>query len=460
MRLDQLIALGRDVAAPFEIDLADGICTVSEIHRLLPGRRLAARGEHRGRDVLIKLFFGKGAHRACRRDRRGAQVLRSSGVDAPELLWETVTPQAGGFALLYEFLEGARPIAAGRSADVDAHAALAVEALARLHACGAVHRDANLDNFMVCGQRLFVVDGAAIRQERSKLDEAASLEALAAFLAEYPPAEDQRLPALLARYAGARGWPDSAARRVRLQARLQAARRRRVRRYLAKTERDCTEFRVERSWHRVCLARRSYWTEALARFVADPQAGMAGAEVIKNGGSATVFRLCLGGERVVVKRYNIKSPLHRVRRWFKHRSRIAWRNGQRLAFLGIPGARPIALIERRWGPLRAESWLLMPDCGSRDLQAEAQAGALADNLLDEVVRLFLALRGAGLRHGDTKASNFLVVDAKVRLVDLDGMRAHPGSVLDVRRFLANFDGPVLAQLHRAFVASGLIDSID
>ena len=101
MQIDlvKLIALGRDVSPPFEIALADGVCTVTEIYRLLPGRRLVARGSHRGRDVLVKLFFGKGARRACDRDRQGVEVLRSSGVDSPRLLWETVTTQPGGFAL-------------------------------------------------------------------------------------------------------------------------------------------------------------------------------------------------------------------------------------------------------------------------------------------------------------------------------------------------------------------------
>ena len=458
MQIDlvKLIALGRDVSPPFEIALADGICTVTEIYRLLPGRRLAARGSYRGRDVLVKLFFGKGARRACDRDRQGVEVLRSSGVDSPRLLWETVTTQPGGFALMFEFLKSAQPIGPGESPEVGVQAALAVGALARLHERGATHRDANLDNFMVSDAHLYVVDGAAIRQTPSTLSENASLKALAAFLAEYPPAEDHRVPGLLSRYAAERGWPEQAVRRSRLDAELTAARRRRVRRYLAKTERDCTEFHCERGWRRVCLARRSHWSGALAEFAQDPEAGLANAEIIKNGRSATVFRLRLDSEWVVVKRYNVKSALHRVRRWFKHRARIAWRNGHRLAFLGIPGAEPVALIERRWGLLRAESWLVMPDCGTLDVQAEVETGGWSEHLLERVARIFLDLKTAGLHHGDTKASNFLVQGGEVCLVDLDGMREYPGSAVDVARFLENFEGKLLAEVRLRFAAEGLI----
>ena len=456
-RLDRLIGLGRDVVPPFEIALAGGNCTVTEIHRLLPGRRLAGRGRHRGRDVFVKLFFGRGARRACERDARGAELLRSSGVDTPMLLLETTTEEPVGFALMFEFLGQAQPIGTGECPEVGERAALAVEALARLHGRGAVHRDANLDNFMAAGGRLYVVDGAAVRRMPAALNENASHKALAAFLAEYPPAEDYRAPGLLSRYAAARGWPEDAGRRWRLEDALVDARRVRVRRYLAKAERDCTEFRVEKAWGRVFLAKRSRSSATLARFARDPEARLADAEPIKNGRSATVFRLCLDGEPVVVKRYNVKSALHRVRRWFRHRARNAWRNGHRLAFLGIPGAEPIALIERRWGPLRGESWLVMPDCGPRDIRAEVEAQGWADGLLDGVVGIFRDLKVAGLRHGDTKASNFLVRDGVVRLIDLDGMRESAGSSADIARFLRNFEGKALAEVRARFAAEKLLE---
>lgn len=456
--LDKLISLGRDVVPPLEIALAGGVCTVVEIHRLLPGRRLAARGSHRGRDVFLKLFFGKGARRAFERDRRGVALLRSAGIDTPALLLETTTEQPGGFALVFEFLERARPIGTGECPEDEEHAALAVEALARLHGRGAVHRDSNLDNFMAGHGRFYVVDGAALRQTSAALGETAGLKALAAFLAEYPPAHDHRAPGLLSRYAGARGWSEDAGRRSRLKAALAEARRLRVRRYLAKTERDCTEFHVDAGWGHVVLARRSAWSRALAGFAEDPEASLAIAERIKNGRSATVFRLHLDGEPVVVKRYNVKSALHRVRRWFRHRSRIAWRNGHRLAILGIPGAEPVALVERRWGPLRAESWLVMPDCGTHDVQAEVEARGWADHLLDGVVRIFRDLKTAGLRHGDTKASNFLIQDGVVRLIDLDGLCESPRSAADIARFLRNFEGKALAEVRARLAAEGLVDS--
>lgn len=458
--LDRLIDLGSDILPPIDIALAEGTCQITEILRLLPGKRLVARASHQGREVLVKLFFGKGARRRCARDRRGVAILAAGGVNTPELLGETTTAQPGGFALLFEFLEQARPISTGDSPQAVDHAMLAVETLARLHECGATHQDPHLDNFMVSGGRLYVVDGADVRQTSSALGEPASLRTLALFLAEYPPSQDHRHPALLAGYVAERGWPEDAGRLERLRSALAAARRRRLRRYLAKTERACTEFHCERVWQWVYLAKRRRWNAALADFAKDPEAGLAGAEIVKNGRSATVFRLGLNGEKVVVKRYNIKSTLHRLRRWFKPRARHAWRNGHRLAFLGIPAADPIALFERRWGPLRAESWLVMPDYGTVDIGSEVEARGWGEALLNRVVEIFCALKAAGLYHGDTKASNFLVRAGEVRLVDLDGMREYPGSALDIVRFLENFDAHAQAKIRDKFAKAGLISKAE
>ncbi len=453
---DQLIDLGRDIAPPVDVELADGPCRITEIYRLLPGRRLCGRGSHQGRCVFVKLFFGRGARRRCARDRRGTAILRANGVNTPELLGETTTAQPGGFALLFELLERARPISSVPSTQAADHAAHAVEALASLHGLGVTHEDAHLDNFLIGRGRLYIVDGAGVRKISSPLGEPASLRALAAFLAQYPPAEDHRTPALLARYAAERGWPQDSRRHQRLRSALATARRRRMRRYLAKTERACTTFHYQRNWRRVCLAKRCRWNVALAGFASDPEASLATAEVVKSGRSATVFRLRLGGQSVVVKRYNIRSALHRLRRWFKPRARIAWRNGHRLALLGIPAADPIALIERRWGPLRAESWLVMPDYGTQDIQAEVASRGWEAPLLNRVVRIFRDLQAAGLQHGDTKASNFLVRGEEVRLVDLDGMREYPGSASDIARFVDNFDANTRLQIHAQFAAAGLI----
>lgn len=376
-----LIALDRSLAAPFEIALDGAPCRIEQIYRLLPGKRLAARGRFQGREVLVKLFVGRGARRRCRRERRGLALLRTSGVRAPQLLKEapiahpglSLLPQPSsgapeslrkapvarpkGWALLFEFLPEARPIALEPPAQAEAEAAWAAQVLARLHERGAVHRDPHRGNFLISGGQLHLVDGDSLRKGGPPLGERRSLRALADFLAQYPPAADVRLAALLERYARERGWSPDAARRSRLENLLRLARRRRLRRHLGKTQRDCTEFHCQQSWRRACLAKRDCWNGALQAFAADPETGLAGAKVVQQGSGLGLFRLAIGGQQALVKRYGAAG---RWTGWRLHSpARAAWRDGHRLNFLEPEIPPPIALIEQRWGPLHGASYLVM-----------------------------------------------------------------------------------------------------
>ncbi len=452
MELTDLVRLGRDVEVPFSIALDGEPCRINRIFRLLPGRRLTALGHWRGRDLVVKLFMGTGAARYCARERGGVEWLAASGVPTPALLGDAAAT-SGGRALLFDHLPDARPLAAG---DVDG-AMQAVRLLAGLHGHGLKHRDPHLANFLRSGGKLWLVDGDGVGRLWRR-GEAAELRALAEFLAQLPPAPDSRLEKLLAGYADSRNWAADAGRMRRLKRLVATVRRRRVRRYLAKTERPCTEFQTASSWRWRCLAKRAWRSDAvvLAQSLArDPEGALRSAEVIKDGRSATVLRLELGGSPVVVKRYNIKSPSHRLRRWFKRRALTAWRNGHRLELLAIPTAAPLALVERRWGPLTGQCYLIMEDKGRLDLAAEVGVQGWLPGRLDQVAVLLGQLKAAELGHGDAKASNFLVHDGQVHLIDLDALSPSRDPAVDVTRFLDNFDGGLRAQAEARFSAAGL-----
>ncbi|MXX29525.1 MAG: hypothetical protein F4Z45_07450 [Gammaproteobacteria bacterium] len=448
-----LMRLGRDVEVPFSIALDGEPCRVHRIFRLLPGRRLTALGHWRGRDLVVKLFMGAGAARYCARERRGVERLAASGTPTPELLGDALAAPDGR-ALLFDYLPDARPLAAG-----EAEGAMnAVRLLAGLHGHGFTHGDPHLANFIRSGGKLWVVDGDGVGR-LWRQGEVAELRALAEFLAQHPPTLDARLEKLLAGYADSRNWAADADRMRRAKRLVATARRRRVRRYLAKTERPCTEFHTASNWRWRCLVKQAWRSDAVLlaeAFARDPEGGLKNAEVIKDGNSATVFRLKLGGLPVVVKRYNIKSLSHRIRRWFKRRALTAWRNGHRLALLAIPTAEPLALVERRWGPLTGRCYLVMADKGDLDLAAEAGTQGWLPGRLDQVTALLAQLKAAELGHGDTKASNFLVHDGRVHLIDLDALSPRRDPAADVTRFLDNFDGTLRAQAEAQFAAAGLI----
>lgn len=456
----ELREMGHGLQPPFTLVCAGEAFRIDRVFRWLPGRRLTAATSWRGRDAVLKLFLGRGGKRYCARERRGAQRLLASGVPTPRLLAELPAPEVDGRALLFERLPEARPIALAVGAGAAAEAALAVRVLAQLHEGGLTHEDAHLDNFVFSRGETHIVDGDGVAHLR-RADERTGLKALAAFLAQFPPSADSQAADLLACYERARGWSDDPSRLARVRRWLAVARRRRIERYRAKTERNCTEFAVRNDGSCRCLSKRDWaWAERIARSGGGLRQALgdalAAAEVIKDGNSATVFRLELAGEPVVVKRYNSKGPMHRICRWFKPRPRIAWRNGHVLGLLGIPTAEPLALIERRRGPLTADCHLVMRDLGARDLAEETRTCGWRPGRLQQIADLFQQLAAAGLRHGDVKATNFLVHNDQAHLIDLDGLAFAVNQAKDIQRFLDNFDGALRVQAEAKFAESGLI----
>ncbi len=448
----QVMSLGEGAAKP-----ETSVVRVDQVLRLLPGRRLVARVEVAGKPLLLKLFLGSGSHRYRRREIKGCRVLAAAGVNTPRVLAEVADSEGQMLGILFEFIESALPVVDNQ---LDQVVAAAVE-MAGLHDFGAWHGDLHLDNFLHQDEgdddRIYLVDGDGVRAGRRRpLDIAASIENLAVLCAQRRPLLDGQLNEVLGAYAQARGWPavgrEFAARLAALGKATHRQRRRRVRRYLRKTQRDCSEFYCRRDLRRYFVCLREGMNDAFERFAREPEYYFEGAEILKDGNSATVFRTRIGERVCIVKRYNIKGFWHGLRRIFKPRARfrLAWCNGQRLHFLGIPTARPVALLERRIGPLRGVAYLVMEDAGREDLSGRASGGGLSDEQVAGVVRLFSALKAAGLTHGDTKASNFLVSQNQVALVDLDAMHEDvAGLARDIDRFLANWpDQPELRERFR------------
>lgn len=201
------------------------------------------------------------------------------------------------------------------------------------------------------------------------------------------------------------------------------------------------------------LTHARYHTPALDRFMLDPDAfcTLHGWQHLKHDRTATIGLTSFDGSPVVVKRYNTRSPLHVIKRALRiSRAEHCWRNAHRLAEIGVATAKPIAAIEERLGPVRRRAWylaehvdgILLSDWfANRDSIDEEDVP-----IVDQIIQTFTAMRDASIAHGDTKATNWIVSNAQVYLIDLDAMRRYRNSTLhqrrfarDIARFLRNFD---------------------
>jgi serine/threonine-protein kinase RIO1 len=111
----------------------------------------------------------------------------------------------------------------------------------------------------------------------------------------------------------------------------------------------------------------------------------------------------------------------------------------------------VALLEYRSGFAQTIAYLVMEDLGSdaSDLATWVAERGASSELTDKVATLFRGIADAELVHGDTKASNFLIRDAEIYLIDLDAMvEGRRGLARDVSRFLTNWESD--PEIHEQF----------
>ncbi len=204
---------------------------------------------------------------------------------------------------------------------------------------------------------------------------------------------------------------------------------------------------------------RYYDSCALQQFLQDPDAFIdaADATVLKSDATSTVACISFDGRKYVAKRYNTRGLWHVCKRAFRRtRAEHSWCAALQLARAGIDTPRPVAVVERRLGPLRGRAYYLTEhvdgELCSTYLRRQCPQ---RDAIVDVVATTFARLQRHRLSHGDMKATNLIVSDGRLYLLDLDAARAHRTAagharalMRDKRRFLANWDD--VAELRNGF----------
>ncbi len=455
LTLAELATLDAGSSAPFELQLGAETWRCERILRVLPGRRVvlqAAQAE--SGDRLLKLFLGSGNRRYRERERRGLNWLHEAGLPVPMLLGDLDEPGISG--LVIEYLPGAAVIEPEDQEVVEQAAVL----LGRMHEAGLWQVDLHLKNFVRSGEQLYAVDGDGVRRRANPVPLGRGLEDLALLAAQRPPQEDEGAEALLSTYLSYRPRADRGV--DRFAGKVDQARRGRVRRYLKKCFRPCTEFAVreDRTFRYFVHRGRG---ELACELLSERGAFVSGEkflqmEAVKTGNSATLVRTRADGG-VIIKRYNVKSFRKGLGRLLRPlpRYRRAWMMGQLMTFLDLPTAQPLLLVEEKRLLRPPVAYLVMDDLPGTELHQEVAEAGLSQARAAEVARLFVLLKRAGLTHGDTKASNFMVHEGRVHLVDLDAMQlGTAGFDRDIARFLENWEAEVRERFAAAFRAVDLL----
>jgi tRNA A-37 threonylcarbamoyl transferase component Bud32 len=235
--------------------------------------------------------------------------------------------------------------------------------------------------------------------------------------------------------------------------RVQFFRDRRLRRFLKKVFRDSSAFECKHSWRSYRVYDRSMASAEMLEFLADPDASLqhAGTRYLKQGNTCTLWTTPVDGRELVVKRYNIKGLSHRFGRALRRtRAAVSWMNAHRLWMYGIPTARPVALLEERFGPLRGRAWYISEFVAGDTAASLCEQSTASDEHVaaagQQVSALLAQLALSRLSHGDMKATNFILSQQGAVVIDLDAMQRHKtlesftrAQRRDLSRFMRNWE---------------------
>ncbi len=471
----KLLKADYNFASPFLLTLAhhEDALICEEMARIIPGKRLVAFGRWNNRPVVAKLFFSRQAKQHQQRDLKGAKALKRAKIPSPALLHVDATKDQSIHLLIFERIESAESLEdfwrnhKNTPESETVLRALTIE-IATQHVLGLEQEDLHLKNFLVAGEKIYTLDGAGIRTHKGPLSKKQSLENLALFFSQLGVHTQQLQQRLFETYIEARSWLIKKSDLSFLQKTIRHWNSSRWLDYSKKIFRASTQFAKVKTLGTFALYDRSYQSPAFQLFINNPQASFKAPEtqILKAGRTATVASINLAGRKLVVKRYNIKSFWHGLSLLFKpSRARLSWRLAHQLQFVGLPTAKPVAFIEKRFLGLRRNAYFVM----------EYIEGQRADVFFDHfspeksqdqtiakrIIALFFNLARLRLSHGDLKITNILInSNQEPVLIDLDGMREHHSLRSlgrrfnqDLERFLENWPHrPDLRQLFQRLIS--------
>jgi len=328
--------------------------------------------------------------------------------------------------------------------------------VAKKHNAGLTHKDIRLDSFLYENGEVYLTDGEDIQPSYSAtpLDKKKSLKKLSSFFSKLFPKDDDFIDSLYRLYANIRGWNVDEADIHYLKRQTHASRKKRIRRDFRKIFRTCDEFIRKKSLSQLLICHRKHYAIDLQAFLNNPDSVIdaPNAEILQDGKHATVCKFHADGRDYVVKRYFIRSLKHGLKRAVTQTRAVrSWRNSNKLFLFGFPTPKPVALLEKRFGPFRNKAYFVC-----EYIEGESARSYFKENtdepLQRELIRLFRCMADLKITHGDMKGTNFLIVEGRPYIIDLDSMRHHWVKARfnrlhkhDVSRFMRNWKDTDLFQ---------------
>lgn len=450
---------------PFNLTV-DGVpLRCQKLLQTVPGKWLVISGTWQQKPVLAKIFLSPiRGWMAFNRELHGTEMLFAAGVPTPAIIYAGHIKKSAAFVLLFEPLREAIPFhqSFGKSIPHLERLALLrklIQTIAKQHQAGILQTDIQLKDFLFANNRLYTVNTGKLRKQKKPLNSKKSLTLLALLLVELNLTDMVLKQEVIAWYFQSRAWsldPKLVGYLAKQEKNWQKKREKALRSHIFRTS---DQFSAEKTVNHVWVCDNADLTDELAVFLNAPEYLFLTQtmRILKEDATTTVGVVQMGDRCLLVKRYNIKHVIHRLKRLLtKTRAKKSWENAHRLLFRGIQTPKPIAMIEKRRGIFRGVCYFIaeyVPGTTASDyFQPHHFDVTNGQVVAKEILRVLRTLRDQKIFHGDLKASNILVNERGIWLLDLDATRFYRSNLFfkrkdrkDSHRFMRNWQGKTMVK---------------
>ncbi len=442
-----------------DLPLADGsILAISEIVRVVPNKRLVCKALWNNQAVYAKLFIDAHANRYAQRDEQGVRALVNANIATPDLLFSgnIELHQQSANILIFKAI-------AAQNADVlyqqlldsqqkPARLQLMLQLtniVAQMHNANLQQTDLYFKNFLLDADTLYAIDGDGIQTFSTFFKKRHKQRNLATLLSKLDGLDSGWIEDCYAHYCQQTGISYSPTDYAELYALTQKIRQKTANSYAdKKVFRTCTDVKVSQNFNQFTALSSDFGAKNLNVNQLDNALDNA-QNRLKSGNTCTVASAVIANQQVVIKRYNIKNFWHSLKLGISQsRAAKSWANAHRLTILNITTAKPMALIEARFGWIKRRAYFLSANIDAPDI-AEFFAANIdfetKQKVAFDTALLFYKLNLLQISHGDCKASNIKIVEGKPVLIDLDSMQSHTCAwwfekkhIEDLKRLMQNW----------------------
>ena len=443
----------------FDLPLADGsTLAINEVVRVVPNKRLVCKALWNNQAVYAKIFIGANAKRYAQRDQKGVRVLVNANIATPDLLFSgniELHQQSANILIfkaiaaqnadiLYQQLLNAQQKAARLQLMLQL-----TSIVAQMHKANLQQTDLYFKNFLLDADTLYAIDGDGIQTFSTLFKKRQKQRNLATLLSKLDGFDIGWIEDLYAHYCKQTAAEYSSTDYAELCALTQRIRQKTANSYAdKKVFRTCTDVKVSQNFSQFMALSSDFEAKnlnvnQLDSALDNPQ------NRLKSGNTCTVGRADIANQQVVIKRYNIKNFWHGLKLGVsKSRAAKSWANAHRLTILNIATAKPLALIEARFGWIKRRAFFVSANTDAPDIAEFFAANVDVEtkqNVAYETALLFYKLNLLQISHGDCKASNIKIVEGKPVLIDLDSMQSHTCAwwfekkhIKDLKRLMQNW----------------------